>query len=195
VLLFLAACASPRPVDSETTRLFNGRDLTGWRAIGDARWSVEDGELVGRVGGGHQSFLVTQAEYSDFVLELELKSFAGNSGVQVRSHQREDDQVFGYQVEVDSSPRAWSGGLYDEGRRAWLVDLSDRPEARAAFRPGEWNRYRIELVGPRIRTWVNDVPIVDTTDDADATGFIGLQVHSGSEGHMRFRGITLRRVP
>jgi hypothetical protein len=155
---------------------------------------VDAGELVGKVGGGKQSFLVTEREFSDFVLELELLNLGGNSGVQVRSHQRESGQVFGYQIEIDPSERAWSGGLYDEGRRKWLVDLKDKPEARAAFRRGEWNHYKIELDGPHIRTWVNGVPVVDTVDGADASGFIALQVHSGNDCHMRFRNLRLTPV-
>jgi hypothetical protein len=193
--LLLGGCATapPRPAAIE---LFNGRDLTGWRAIGDAHWQVENGELVGSIGGGSQSFLATEREYSDFVLELELKNeLAGNSGVQVRSHQNEKGRVYGYQIEIDPSERAWSGGLYDEGRRGWLFDLKERPEARASFRNGDWNHYRIELCGNRIRTWVNSVPAVDTTDEADASGFIALQVHSGNNTRVRFRNLRLTPLP
>ncbi len=192
LLTSLGACATPEPLAPQSLALFNGRDLSGWREIGDARWEVDGGELVGSIGGGSQSFLATQAEYSDFVLELELcNELPGNSGIQVRSHQNDKGRVYGYQIEVDPSERAWSGGLYDEGRRGWLVNLEGRAEARAAFRKGEWNRYRIELRGIRIRTWVNDISIVDTTDDADASGFIALQVHSGNNTHIRFRNVRL----
>lgn len=196
-LFLLAACAAPEsaqpaPTAPRAIELFNGRDLSGWRQIGDARWEIENGELIGSIGGGSQSFLATEAEFSDFMLELELKNeLPGNSGVQVRSHQNEKGRVFGYQIEIDPSERAWSGGLYDEGRRGWLFDLKDAPEARAAFRNGDWNHYRIELRGNSIRTWVNGVPAVDTTDEADASGFIALQVHSGNNTRMRFRNVRL----
>jgi hypothetical protein len=199
-LFLLAACASresvqPTPTAPRAIELFNGRDLTGWRQIGDARWEIDNGELVGSIGGGSQSFLATEAEYADFVLELELKNeLPGNSGVQVRSHQNEKGRVFGYQIEIDPSERAWSGGLYDEGRRGWLFDLKDAPEARAAFRNGDWNHYRIELRGNSIRTWVNGVPAVDTTDEADASGFIALQVHSGNNTRLRFRNVRLTKL-
>ncbi len=198
-LFLLAACAapesaSPGPAAPRALELFNGRDLSGWRQIGDARWEVENGELVGSIGGGSQSFLATEAEFSDFMLELELKNeLPGNSGLQVRSHQNDKGKVFGYQIEIDPSERAWSGGLYDEGRRGWLFDLKDAPAARAAFRNGDWNHYRIELRGNRIRTWVNGVPTVDTTDEADASGFIALQVHSGNNTRMRFRNLRLTK--
>jgi len=185
------APSSPRAVE-----LFNGRDLTGWRQVGDAKWTVVNGELLGETGGGSQSFLVTQREFADFTLELELKNEApGNSGVQVRSHQDAKGRVYGYQIEIDPSDRAWSGGLYDEARRGWLQDLSDKPEARAAFKLGEWNHYRIELVGAHVRTWVNEVPVVDFVDesptDADASGFIALQVHSGQNTKVRWRNLRV----
>ncbi|MAE28616.1 MAG: arylsulfatase [Planctomycetes bacterium] len=175
--------------------IFNGTDLAGWRELGDAHFSVEDGEILGKVGGGRQSFLVTEGSFADFRLELELKAVGpGNSGVQVRSHQRPSGQLYGYQIEVDPSPRSWSGGLYDEGRRAWLDDLADNPAGRAAFEPGQWNSYRIECIGNRIRAWVNGVATADFIDggeEADAEGFIGLQVHSGNDCHMRWRNLRL----
>lgn len=177
----------------EEVRLFDGETLTGWREVGDARWSVEDGAILGEVGGGGQSFLVSEREFADFVLEVDLKpELPGNSGIQVRSHQDERGRVFGYQIEIDSSDRAWSGGLYDEARRAWLDDLTAEPAARAAFRRGAWNRYRIECVGPRVRTWVNGVPAADWLDPVDLQGFFALQVHSGNDTRVRWRDLRLQ---
>ncbi len=166
--------------------------LEGWRAIGDALWSVEDGAIRGRVGGGAQSFLATERTYGDFVLEADVRCLgAGNSGIQVRSSQREDGRVVGCQIEIDPSPRAWSGGLYDEGRRGWLQDLAHDAAARAAFRAGEWNRFRIECSGVRIRSWINGVPIVDALDPLDVEGFIALQVHSGRDTDVLWRGLSI----
>ena len=50
-----------------------------------------------------------------------------NSGVQFRSNSKPDyrnGQVHGYQYEIDPSARAWSGGIYDEGRRGWLYPMT-----------------------------------------------------------------------
>ena len=136
---------------------------------------------------------MTERSFGDFLLEVELRpETAGNSGIQVRSHVNDKGRVYGYQVEIDSSERAWSGGLYDEGRRAWLDDLSDNEAARKAFRPGEWNHYRIECLGPWIRTWVNGVPAADWLDPLDLEGFIGLQVHAGQDTRVRWRNFRLR---
>ncbi len=177
----------------QPVELFDGTTLAGWRPVGDAEWSVEDGTLLGATGGGSQSFLVTERSFGDFLLEVDLRlEGAGNSGLQIRSHQREDGRVFGYQVEVDPSDRAWSGGLYDEARRGWLQDLADDPRARAALDRHGWNTYRVECVGPRVRTWVNGVPVVDAIDFADLEGFLALQVHSGQDTRVRWRNFRMR---
>jgi hypothetical protein len=172
--------------------IFDGRTLNGWRALGDAKYTVVNGELIGEVGGGSQSFLRTEQEFGDFIFEVELKNDQpGNSGIQVRSHENDKQRLFGYQIEIDPSARAWSGGLYDEARRGWLDDLSDNPHGRLAFRNGEWNRYRIECIGPWIRAWVNDVPTADFLDAKDLEGAFGLQVHSGNNTKMRWRKFRL----
>ncbi len=180
------------PADGRRVELFNGRDLSGWTALGDARYTAQDGAILGRTGGGGHSFLVTERTFGDFVLELDVKTEEpGNSGIQIRSHVSEKGRMVGYQVEIDPSPRAWSGGLYDEGRRGWLQNLEGRDEARAAFRHGAWNRYRIECRGTWIRTWVNDVPITDHLDPLDVEGVIGLQVHSGQNTRVRWGHVAL----
>ncbi len=175
--------------------IFDGKSLNGWRTLGDAKYTVENGELIGEVGGGSQSFLRTAKEFGDFILEVELKNDQpGNSGIQVRSHENDKQRLFGYQIEIDPSARAWSGGLYDEARRGWLDDLSDNAHGRAAFKNGEWNRYRIECIGPWIRAWVNDVPTADYLDAKDFEGAFGLQVHSGKDTKMRWRNFRLREL-
>ncbi|TAH36995.1 MAG: DUF1080 domain-containing protein [Planctomycetota bacterium] len=180
--------------ESDWETLFDGVSLDGWKETGDAAWAVADGTLCGATGGGQHSFLVTARSFGDFVLELEvLAERSGNSGIQIRS--RLDGGVMrGYQIEVDPSPRAWSGGLYEEGGRGWLQDLSDNPAARAAFRPDGWNRYRIECRGPRIRSWVNGVAAADYAEAAVREGVIGLQVHGGADVRVLWRNIRIRRL-
>lgn len=192
-LLALAplACAAPQVV-ATPVELFDGATLQGWHALGDARYTVDDGCILGEVGGGGQSFLVSDRRFGDFVLELDVRNeLPGNSGVQVRSQVREDGRLFGYQIEIDPSERAWSGGLYDEARRGWLDDLADDEAARAAFRPGEWNRYRIECRGTWIRAWVNGVPTADHLDAMDLEGHIALQVHAGNDTRVRWRDLSM----
>lgn len=178
VLAVLDASAQWQP-------LFNGKNLKGWRAVGGtAEYYVEDGIITGTSTSmdGKNTFLCTDREYGDFILEFLFKidGYRGywNSGVQLRSHVDENGRVYGYQYELDPSDRAWTGGLYDEARLGWLYPLTVNPEARAAYRDGDWNKARIEAVGNRIRTWINGVPASDVLDAQDASGFIALQVHA-----------------
>ncbi len=163
--------------------LFNGKNLDGWvQRGGVAKYTVEGGVIVGTtVPKTPNSFLCTERNYANFILEVEFKVDPSlNCGVQIRSNSLPDyknGQVHGYQVEIDPADRGWSGGIYDEGRRGWLYDLSKNPAARYAFKQNEWNHYRIEAIGDRICSFINGVPAADLTDDMTATGFIALQVH------------------
>ncbi len=164
--------------------LFNGKDLKGWnQKNGAAKYSVEKGEIVGTtVANTTNSFLCTNEEYDDFIFEVDLKvENAMNSGIQFRSLSKPDYQnnrVHGYQVEVDPTARAWSGGIYDEARRDWLYIPNINPEGKKAFKNNEWNKYRIEAIGNTMRTWINGIPVAYLVDDMTAKGFIALQVHA-----------------
>jgi len=180
--------------------LFNGKDLSGFRQLnGQAKYRVEDGAIVGTtVSNTPNSFLATEKDYGDFILELELKVDGSmNSGIQFRSLSRpdfKDGRVHGYQMEIDPSDRAWSGGIYDESRRDWLYIPAINPLARKAFKLGEWNTYRIEAIGPVIRTWVNEVPISALIDDMTSSGFIALQVHAIGKDALPGKEIRWRNI-
>jgi hypothetical protein len=122
---------------------------------GSAPYTVVDGAIVGTtVPGSPNSFLATDKTYGDFVFECEVLQEGGpsNSGVQFRSASRpeyQDGRVHGYQLEIDPSPRAWTGGVYDEARRGWLYPGDANPRARTAYQYGRWNLLRIEAIGPR----------------------------------------------
>ncbi len=154
-------------------------------------------------------FLLTKKEYANFVFEGEVKLPAGrgNSGFMFRC-QKAKNRVWGYQAEVDSSERAWSGGLYDEGRRMWFAspnkDHADSPEAREAsiavfrrragdcFRQGDWNRYRIVCIGDHIQIYVNGTLTTDIHDAMDLQGPIGIQ-HHGEKGLVyEFRNLRIK---
>jgi hypothetical protein len=164
--------------------LFNGKNLNGWnQKNGQAKYEVVNGEIVGTtVANTPNSFLCTNEEYGDFIFEVDLKvDDIMNSGIQFRSLSKPDYQnnrVHGYQMEVDPTDRSWSGGIYDEARRDWLYIPNINPEGKKAFKKGDWNKYRIEAIGPIIRTWINGIPVAHLVDDMTAKGFIALQVHS-----------------
>lgn len=174
----------PLIVYSQWRSLFNGKNLSGWnQKNGKAKYTVEHGELVGTtVANTTNSFLCTNEEFGDFIVELEVKvDPAMNSGIQFRSLSKEDyhnSQVHGYQMEIDPSARAWSGGIYDEGRRDWLYIPNINPDGKKAFNVMGWNKYRIEAIGNTIRTWINGIPVAHLIDDMTPKGFIALQVHA-----------------
>jgi len=194
-------CGVAAQNDDGWVPLFDGKTLNGWSVhSGFAKYHVTDGAIVGTaVRGSPNSFLCTDKEYGDFVLEFEVRCDPNlNSGVQVRSHVAKEemafvfrdekgqprtqkipaDRVYGYQVEIAPARSRSSGGIYDEARRGFFIaDIRDNAAAGAAFKDNEWNKYRIECKGSSTKTWVNDVPCASLLDSLDAKGIIGLQVH------------------
>jgi hypothetical protein len=195
--------------------LFDGKTLDGWtRQGGFANYEAKDGMIIGTTAEGSKNTFLCKGPYSDFELELQvLCDKELNSGIQIRSHVYEKDtpqmskperirekgEVYGYQCEIATEESGSSGNFWDEGRRTqWLDDFSSKPQARQAFKEGQWNQYRIVAQGDRIRSWVNGVPCADFRDDLDATGFIGLQVHGIKQGtgpfQVRWKNIRIREL-
>ena len=80
----LSAQGRPRArvLGPEWVSLFNGRDLTGWRKVGQERWEVVDGAIFGQGITNEYGYLVTEKSYRDFHFSLRFKCEAdGNSGV------------------------------------------------------------------------------------------------------------------
>lgn len=189
-----AACTTGQP---KWEPLFNGKDLEGWKLLdGNVKFYVDNSEIVGVSEMGQpNTFLATTEDYGDFILELEYKADDGmNSGIQFRSEVRNENngktRVFGYQYEIDTAPRAWSGGVYDEARRGWLYPLTYNRASADAYKPNEWNMVRIEAIGTSIRTWLNGKECSSLIDDATLEGFIALQIHG--IGSPEFEGKTVR---
>jgi hypothetical protein len=198
-LLALMGCANVLAGDAAA--LFDGKSLSGWKQLGGrAHYQVMDGAIVGTAQPGTpNSFLVTEKTYGDFILEFEVRQDVGptNSGVQFRSlstPEFENGRVHGYQTDIDPSPRQWSGSLYDEARRGWLYTGELNPPAKALYRYGEWNKYRVEAIGPRLRVWINGGAAADVIDGATAQGFIGLQVHSINGPDEAGRSVSWRNL-
>lgn len=168
----------PRWID-----LFDGQSLTGWTQVnGEAPYTIVDGVIRGtNVMDSPNSFLATDTVYSDFVLEFDSRSIGdANSGVQFRTDLAPGtwSGVVGYQLDIDPTPRRWTGGIYHEGVHLWRHSMARNPACQAAYEHGAWNSYRIEAVGPVIATWVNDVACAHMVGDHHTAGFIALQVHA-----------------
>lgn len=188
---------------NEWTNLFDGKTLNGWKKItGTAEYKIEQNAVVGiSVAGSPNTFLVTEKEYGDFILELEVKieDTTSNSGIQFRSHydpklNNGKGRVYGYQFELDPAARRWTGGVYDEARRDWLYPLSLNPSAQNAFKLNQYNKVRIECIGHTIKTWVNGTAAACVIDTMDARGFIALQVHSISKPELAGKKIYWRNI-
>ena len=183
LLICLTSCQNSNEHKTPWVSIFDGETLNGWtQKGGKAKYEVRDGAIVGiDVRDTPNSFLTTDKMYEDFILELDFKADSSmNTGVQIRSNSfpyYKKGVVHGYQVEIDPSPRSWSGGIYDEQRRGWLNPLNNNPKAQKAFKQNDWNHFRIEAIGDTVKTWVNNIPASYLIDDKTASGFIGLQVH------------------
>jgi hypothetical protein len=178
--------------------LFDGKTLDGWEQHGGkAVYKVEDGTIVGHsVPNTQNSFLCTKERFGDFELELEVKcDKALNSGVQIRSHIKDKDRVWGPQVEIAVGPDS-AGYIYGEATgRGWL---SPERSKQITLKPG-WNQYRVLCKGDNIKTWVNGQPVANLTDKKSAReGLIGLQVHGVGKRteplYVRWRNIKIRAV-
>jgi Domain of Unknown Function (DUF1080) len=189
-ILFLLFLTQQAGAQKGWVSLFDGKTLSGWKELaGGADYRVENGAIVGRtVVNSGNSFLVTEKEFGDFILEMDVKidDTTSNSGVQVRSHydpagHQGKGLVYGCQFEIDPSSRRWSGGIYDEGRRDWLYPASLHADAQNAFKVGQYNHIRVECLGHDMKTWINGVAVAYLVDTLDSKGFIGLQVHAISK--------------
>lgn len=225
----IAAKATSTPPPGFTA-LFNEMDLTGWRGgdtydhrvllalgaeeraaqikkwtdsmiavnpkTGLPHWRAENGELV---NDGFGSFATTEQEYGDFELTLEYKTVAlADSGIYLRGVPQV--QIWDY---TQPDPRAkGSGGLWNN------ADSSPGKHPRVlADKPfGEWNHFRILLVGERASVWLNGQLVVENAvlenyydrnlaaglrRPIPARGPIQLQTHGGK---IRWRNIYVREI-
>lgn len=203
--------------DENWVSLFDGKSLDGWTVKGGkAEYKVDDGCILGTTVKSSPNTFLCRGPYSDFVLEFDvLCDKALNSGVQIRSHTYEKEtpqeakngktrmrpagDVYGYQCEITKAEEGVAGNFWDEARRVkWLDDFAKKPAAAKAYKDGEWNHYKIAAQGDHIRSWVNGIPCADFHDSLDASGFIGLQVHSipanAGPYQVRWKNIRIREL-
>lgn len=202
--LLLTGCAGRPPAGF--TALFNGRDLSGWQglveppdrarlapadlaaaqAAADARmrehWQIQDGALV---FDGRGENLCTIESFGDFELLVDWKILKdGDSGIYLRGTP---------QVQIWDNPIG-SGGLYNNEKGP------SKPLAVADHPPGQWNTFRIRMVGDRVTAHLNDVLVVadtplenywDRSRPLPARGPIELQSHGNT---LWFRNVFVRRL-
>ena len=184
------------------TSLFNGRDLSGWS--GDQRlWSVSGGILVGTTDSqsiDHNTFLIHEHSFSDFILRFDVRLRNGNSGVQFRSAAQSGPGwiVKGYQADLseDGAKSAW-GNFYEErGRGRSIMRTPDEGwrNASAVYRRGGWNHFEVVAKGSRMRISVNGTQTVEVVDDASRSGCIALQLHAGKPIRVEYRALQIKSL-
>ncbi len=169
-------------------------------------------------------WLVSDREYSDFILRLGFQAYRdspGNSGVQIRS--RYDDQagwLDGPQIDINP-PGPWrTGMIWDETRGSgrwlhpkvpagqWVNQTMADPDLTLYYEDDEpgWNLLEIRALGPAITVILNGIPVTsyDGTGVLDdqihqergvgVRGHIALQIHTGDQLKIRFKGIQLREA-
>lgn len=206
--------------EGEWQNWFADGTLNGGQIIsGTATYKVEDGVLVGTTVDGSPNTFLAIGPFKDFELEFEVKvDDELNSGVQVRSHiAKAGDpapegakngkplpagRLFGPQCEIAINGTA--GDFYDEARRGTWWSILTKTEAvrteaaKAAFKKGEWNHYRIVVKADHYQSFVNGVAAADFTQPGDPEGFIGFQVHGIKKGSgpycVRWRKVKFREI-
>ncbi len=201
LLMLMPYLASNAQKNDGWVDLFNGKNLKSWKVLnGTAEFKVKNGVIIGvSKTNTPNTFLATKADYGNFILEYEAMIDPSlNAGVQIRSQslaEYRNGRVHGYQVELDPSKRAWTGGIYDEARRGWLYNLEGNPKAKEAFKQGDWNKFRVEAIGNNIRVWLNGVQSADILDAMTTSGFIALQVHGiGNDKNKEGKTIQYKNI-
>ena len=205
ILLAAPASAASNQLSPEERKegfqlLFNGETLDGWH--GDtALWSVKDGVIVGSTDNHkleHNSFLISNRKYSNFILRADIKLRNHNSGIQFRSQELPDYVCTGYQADASEAGdhSAW-GNFYEEKGRGrnvmknpdegWLI-------GKTVYKKGDWNTIEVDARGPLMRIKLNGVETISVTDNAASSGVIAFQAHMGVPMQVEFRNIRIKEL-
>ena len=171
------------------TRIFNGRDLTGWHISrtthhgATGSYSVKDGVIyMQQQPFGQGGLLMTDKVFKDFEIYLELNPDPGfNSGVFLRS----TESGSAYQIEV-VAPGDATGNLIGEGIRfSQPTYIGEKTPVMSVWKTGTWNSIRVRMTGaaPHVTTWVNGTQLYELqmpqNDQIGGVygGMVGLQLH------------------
>jgi hypothetical protein len=190
----LVSHAAQTPLaDGGSASPFNGRDLKGWTMQGHAFWKVENGDLVGRQDPAEKDdcWLFSEAEWSDFTLELEFKvPEKSNSGIALRMPKEAtgSPDVHGYEVQISDLPaRKLTGSLLHH----------TESKTNNLHKANEWNRLTVTCEDDHIVVYLNGLKVVDAREKGSKKGRIGMQVQKGEEfakQEVRFRNIRLKNL-
>ncbi|SHI01344.1 protein of unknown function [Chryseolinea serpens] len=175
-------------------KLFNGKDLTGWKVAGTEKWYVEKGEMICESGPDKAyGYLVSEREFKNFELTVEFKQESnGNSGVFFHCG-IEGTTISGWQAEV-APLNHHTGGIYESYGRGWLIQPPADKEK--LLKEGEWNTMVVRVVGDEVNTFLNGVQMITLKDEkiGASTGKIALQIHDGGGVKVRWRKVEIKAL-
>lgn len=189
-LLVLAASISLAevPPAAELPAIFNGKDLAGWKVVGEPYWKVVDEAIVGENDAAMKgSMLYTEQSYGDVIVEAEVR-FNGtiDSGIMVRKPEIQVQIGESSSLKRDMTCSFYTGTYPEEGRA---------PQAAALLEPGEWNRIRVEARGNTFTVWLNGEQVSSYTSAKHAAPApIGLQVHPKIRMKVEFRDLRAKAL-
>lgn len=179
--------ADPVPDADGYISLFNGTDLSGWKASEGVTWKVEDGCIVTPAARSH---LFTEREFKDFDFKCEIMTNPGsNSGIYFHTKYEETWPSNGYEAQVNCThgDPVKNGSLYN------VVKVYE-PNAKDA----EWYTYQITVKGKNIVTRVNGKVVVDYTEPEGVSvsrrlsqGSMALQAHD-PQSVVRYRNLRIK---
>lgn len=156
--------------------IFNGKDLTGWGATGNAKWIVENGLLVGTQGENNTpGDLFTKDTYKNFDLSVTYRvEWPCNTGVWFRY--QSPSKAYQADILEYKNPECYSGSLYCPGKMFIAMNL----DKTLVDREG-WNTMRVRAEADHIQVWLNGRKVADVHDKTSDAGRIGFQVHPGDQ--------------
>ena len=198
ILVASAITSMAAEKESEWIPLFDGKTTKGWTPRAKVEsFKAVDGEL--HLSSKVNVWVVSDLQMGDFVVETEVKiplDYKGfNSGLGFRLI-GDTGKPKGYQCEID---RAKPAGVYGIGMGGWLFPKGKEQTdtynkaAKGLFKPEEWNHFKVEAKGPRIRTWLNGKLIAEVVDKKSLKGRFGIQ-HHGKGGIVKFRRLRVREI-
>ena len=189
----------PRQGQSETIKLFNGKDLEGWEGH-KKLWSVQDGVIVAKNTKPIKvsTYLLTRQKFSDFriVATVKLVQSEMHSGIAFWGRKAPDQgDPFTYAGHLVMFPSDW--GMFDLFGRGGLP-VDGRP-AKKVGKQHDWNSLEILAQGNRVRVAVNGTQVVDWREPEPKRimeGPIGLQLHSNNvPQEVQFKDLVLTTFP
>lgn len=193
--LLFAIATLPIVAAEKSTPLWDGKTLNGWHVIGKGEWKIEDGAIHGTHVKTEKDFshLVTDLDYTNFVVRLKFKALKGNSGLYFRVAEKGFSGVTGFQAEIDA--RNDVGGLYDTNGRNW-VSKPTAEQVKTWFKPDEWNEMTVTAKGGDIVVTVNGKETANLKNDPGrASGKFALQVHGSQDCDVWFKDISIIELP